>query len=80
MVEVPWARPGSGFKGVGQSLPNASITFDKFHLKKIITDAVDRTRRAERHDHPELAIQSGVGGAPDGDAGPSPLRAQGKLA
>lgn len=41
-------------KGVGQSLPNASITFDKFHLKKIITDAVDRTRRAERHEYPEL--------------------------
>ncbi len=37
-----------------QSLPNASITFDKFQLKKIITDAVDRTRRAERHDFPEL--------------------------
>jgi len=35
-------------------LPNASITFDKFHLKKIITDAVDRTRRAERHQYPEL--------------------------
>jgi len=41
-------------KGVGQSLPNASITFDKFHLKKIITDAVDRTRRTERHEFPEL--------------------------
>lgn len=41
-------------KGVGQSLPNAAITFDKFHLKKIVTEAVDQTRRAERHEYPEL--------------------------
>lgn len=41
-------------KGIGVSLPNASITFDKFHVKKIITEAVDKTRRAERHDFPEL--------------------------
>lgn len=41
-------------KGISQSLPNASITFDKFHLKKIITEAVDKTRRAERSEFPEL--------------------------
>ena len=41
-------------KGVGESLPNASITFDRFHVKKIITDAVDKTRREERADYPEL--------------------------
>lgn len=41
-------------KGVTDSLPNASITFDRFHVKKIITDAVDKTRRDERADYPEL--------------------------
>lgn len=41
-------------KGVTESLPGAAITFDKFHLKKIITEAVDKTRRAERSAFPEL--------------------------
>jgi transposase len=35
-------------KGVGESLPNAAITFDKFHAVKIINDAVDLVRRAEQ--------------------------------
>lgn len=35
-------------KGVGESLPNAAITFDKFHAVKIVNDAVDRVRRAEQ--------------------------------
>ncbi|HEY4974529.1 MAG TPA: ISL3 family transposase, partial [Steroidobacteraceae bacterium] len=35
-------------KGVGESLPNAAITFDKFHAVKIINDAVDAVRRAEQ--------------------------------
>jgi transposase len=35
-------------KGVGDSLPNAAITFDKFHAVKIINDAVEKVRRAEQ--------------------------------
>ena len=35
-------------KGVGESLPNAAITFDKFHAVKIINDAVEKVRRAEQ--------------------------------
>ena len=35
-------------KGVTASLPNAAITFDKFHAVKIINDAVDQVRRANR--------------------------------
>ena len=35
-------------KGVTASLPNAAITFDKFHAVKIINDAVDQVRRAEQ--------------------------------
>ena len=35
-------------KGVGENLPNAAVTFDKFHAVKIINDAVDQVRRAEQ--------------------------------
>lgn len=41
-------------KGVGEALPEASITFDKFHVMKLVGDAVDKTRREERETHPEL--------------------------
>jgi transposase len=35
-------------RGVARSLPNAAITFDRFHAVKIINDAVDQVRRAEQ--------------------------------
>ena len=35
-------------KGVADSLPEAEVTFDKFHTVKIINDAVDQVRRAEQ--------------------------------
>jgi len=35
-------------KGVGESLPNAAITFDKFHAVQIVNEAVDQVRRAEQ--------------------------------
>ncbi len=41
-------------KGTAAHLPNAAITFDKFHAVKIINDAVDRVRRAEQKNRPEL--------------------------
>src|SRR5260221_11292313 len=44
-------------KGARESLPNASVTFDKFHVTKIMGEAVDKTRREERADHPELKGQ-----------------------
>jgi len=34
-------------KGVREHLPNAQITFDKFHIIKIINEAVDEVRRCE---------------------------------
>jgi len=34
-------------KGVQENLPNAEITFDKFHIIKIINEAVDQVRRDE---------------------------------
>jgi transposase len=38
-------------KGVAESLPNAAVTFDRFHAVKIVNDAVDKVRRAERKAH-----------------------------
>ena len=35
-------------KGTAESLPNAQITFDKFHVVKLINEAVDAVRRANR--------------------------------
>jgi transposase len=40
--------------GVEQHLPNAQFTFDKFHVMKIINDAVDQVRREEQKLRPEL--------------------------
>ena len=34
-------------KGVTENLPNATITFDKFHILKIINEAVDKVRKEE---------------------------------
>ena len=41
-------------KGVAESLPEAAVTFDKFHAVKIINDAVDEVRREEQKSRPEL--------------------------
>lgn len=41
-------------KGVKKSLPNAKITFDKFHILKIINEAVDAVRKEEVKNNPML--------------------------
>lgn len=41
-------------KGVREQLPNAEITFDKFHIVKIINEAVDSVRREENKETPLL--------------------------
>jgi len=38
---------GAFIKGIQGHLPNAEITFDRFHLTKIVNDAVDQVRREE---------------------------------
>ena len=40
--------------GVEKQFPEANITFDKFHVLKIINEAVDQVRREEAKDRPEL--------------------------
>jgi len=41
-------------KGVEENLPKAKITFDKFHVIKIINEAVDEVRREEAKTNPLL--------------------------
>lgn len=41
-------------KGVEEHLPNARITFDKFHVISHASKALDETRRQERKSDPEL--------------------------
>ena len=36
-------------KGAAEHLPNAQITFDRFHLVKIVNEAVDAVRKGETH-------------------------------
>ena len=55
ITEVSLDMSPAFIKGVAGQLPNAEITFDKFHTIKLINEAVDEVRRLERKDHPELA-------------------------
>jgi transposase len=41
-------------KGVKNYLPNAQVTFDKFHILKIINEAVDHVRKDEAKKNPLL--------------------------
>jgi len=41
-------------KGVEHHFPEAHLTFDKFHVLKILNEAVDEVRRQEQQDRPEL--------------------------
>lgn len=40
--------------GFEQAFPDAQLTFDKFHVTKILSDAVDQVRREEQRHRPEL--------------------------
>jgi transposase len=40
--------------GIEEHLPGTQITFDKFHVMKIINNAVDEVRREEQKERPEL--------------------------
>lgn len=41
-------------KGLREEFPNARITFDKFHVMKLLNEAVDQVRREEQKSRPEL--------------------------
>lgn len=40
--------------GIEKRFPNASITFDKFHVMKLVNEALDNVRRQEQATQPEL--------------------------
>lgn len=41
-------------KGVETELPKAHITFDKFHVMKLMNEALDQVRRQEQNEQPSL--------------------------
>jgi transposase len=41
-------------KGLAEAFPGVPVTFDRFHLVQLVNQAVDRTRRAERRERPDL--------------------------
>jgi len=41
-------------KGIGEHFPDAGVTFDKFHVMKLLNAAVDEVRRQEQKGRPEL--------------------------
>ena len=52
--EVSCDMSSAFIKGVKEQLINAQITFDKFHILKIINEGVDQVRRAEAATNPLL--------------------------
>jgi len=45
---------GAFIRGLEDTFPASSITFDRFHVMKIINEAVDEVRRTEQKSRPEL--------------------------
>jgi len=41
-------------KGLRDSFPKAEVHFDRFHVKKLLNEAMDEVRRVERREHEEL--------------------------
>ena len=37
--------------GTGDNFPNAAITFDRFHVKKLLNNTMDEVRKSERKEH-----------------------------
>jgi len=52
--EVTMDMSQSFISGVTTQFPDASITFDKFHVVKTLNEAVDNVRRQEQKDNPVL--------------------------
>lgn len=44
----------SFMSGIEENFPNAPITFDKFHVMKMVNEALDKVRRQEQISQPEL--------------------------
>jgi transposase len=54
MTDISCDMSPAFIKGVREALPEAKITFDKFHILKVINEGVDAVRRAEIKTTPVL--------------------------
>ena len=54
IIDVSCDMSKAFIKGVTENIPNAKITFDKFHIIKLINKAVDDVRRQEAKENPIL--------------------------
>ena len=45
-------------KGVGMALPNALISYDRFHVVAMAIDAMDKVRQAEMRDEPQAVAKA----------------------
>ena len=54
ITEVCQDMSAAYLAGVREHLPQAQVTFDRYHVKQKLSEAVDTIRRAESHQHREL--------------------------
>jgi transposase len=54
VTEVACELSPAFIAGVQAQFPTAQITFDTFHIMKVINEAVDQVRREEQKSEPEL--------------------------
>lgn len=54
IVEACIDMSNAFIKGFTETFPDTHLTFDRFHVMKLMGDAVDAVRRAESNDRPEL--------------------------
>lgn len=40
--------------GITKNFPNAAVVFDRYHIKKLLNEALDNLRKAERREHDQL--------------------------
>ncbi|MBF0192678.1 MAG: ISL3 family transposase [Magnetococcales bacterium] len=55
VLEVCCDMSPAFISGVQEQFPNAEITFDRFHIMKVVNDAVDQVRREEVRTQPVLS-------------------------
>ena len=54
-IEEPCMDVSAAYiKGARESFPDAEITFDRFHVVKLLNEAVEKVRRTEQKERPEL--------------------------
>ena len=51
-------RSAAYAKGVGMALPNAAISYDRFHVVAMAVDAMDQVRQAEMRDEPKVVAKA----------------------